>query len=66
MEEVFVVATIITVAFCLTKFIESKYLIDEVKPLKDTVKDCFLVMLCSVGGSYLYFYFQSTIRDFLM
>jgi len=64
MEEVFVVATIITVAFCLSKFIESKYFMDEIKPLKDTVRDCLLVMMCSISGSYLYFHFQSTIRDF--
>ncbi len=64
MEEVFVVATIITVTFCLSKFIENKYFTDEIKPLKDTVRDCLLVLMCSMAGSYLYFYFQSTIRDF--
>jgi hypothetical protein len=64
MEEVFVVATIITLSFCLSKFIETKYFTEETKPLKDTVRDCLLVMMCSISGSYLYFHLQSTIRDF--
>ena len=64
MEEVFVVATIITVSFCLSKFIETKYFMDEVKPLKDIVRDCLLVLMCSIAGSYFYFHFQTTIRDF--
>ena len=64
MEEVFVVATIITLSFCLSKFIETKYFTDEVKPLKDVIRDCLLVLMCSIAGSYMYFYFQTTIRDF--
>jgi hypothetical protein len=64
MEEVFVVATIITLSFCLSKFIETKYFMEEAKPLKDIVRDCLLVLMCSITGSYMYFYFQTTIRDF--
>ena len=37
---------------------------DEVKPLKDVVRDCLLVLMCSIAGSYFYFHFQTTIRDF--
>ena len=64
MEEVFVVATIITLSFCLSKFIETKYFMEEATPLKDIVRDCLLVLMCSITGSYMYFYFQTTIRDF--
>ena len=64
MEEVFVIATIITLSFCLSKFIETKYFMEEVKPLKDVVRDCLLVLICSIAGSYFYFYFQTIIRDF--
>ena len=64
MEEVFIITTIITVSFCLSKFIEYKYISDDVKPLKDVVRDCLLVLMSSVSGSYFYFYFQRSIRDF--
>ena len=64
MEEVFVVAVMITLTYCLSKYIECKYFSDEFKPLKDIVRDCLLVLICSVSGSYLYFYFQSHIKDF--
>ena len=32
--------------------------------MKDIVRDCLLVLLSAVSGSYVYFYFQSTISDF--
>lgn len=64
MEEVFIIATIITLSFCLSKYIEYKYFTDDVKPMKDIVRDCLLVLMCTVSGSYVYFYFQTTIRDF--
>ena len=64
MEEVFVITTIITLSFCLSKYIEYKYFTDDVKPLKDLGRDCLLVLLCAVSGSYIYFYFQTSIRDF--
>ena len=64
MEDVFVITTIITLSFCLSKYIEYKYFTDDVKPLKDIVRDCLLVLMCAISGSYVYFYFQTTIRDF--
>lgn len=64
MEEVFVIATIITLTFCLSKFIEVKYFSEETKALKDIVRDCLLVLICALAGAYVYFYFQTSIRDF--
>ena len=64
MDDMFIVAIFITVAFCLAKFIEVKYFHDEMKPLKDVVRDCVLVLMSSLGGSFLYFNFQTYIQDF--
>lgn len=64
MEEVFVVASIITLCYSVSKFMEWKYMSEETTPLKDIVRDCFLVLMSSLSGSYLYFHFQSTIREF--
>lgn len=64
MEQVFVVSVLITVLFCITKFVEIRYLSDDRKPLKDTVRDSIVVMVCSLTGTYIYFQFSGVISDF--
>ena len=67
MEQVFIVAIIITILFAGTKFIEMRYLNgDNSKPipLKDVVRDALVVLVCSMTGSYIYFNFQNHITDF--
>jgi hypothetical protein len=64
MEQVFVVSVIITILFCVTKFIERRYMSDEIKPLKDVVRDSIVVMVCSLTGAYIYFQYSGYIGDF--
>lgn len=64
MEQVFVVAILITSLFCLTKFIEVRYLKEDAKPLKETVRDGLVVMVCSIVGTFIYFQASGTISDF--
>ena len=64
MEQVFVVDVLITVLFCLTKFIEVRYLNEDPKPLKETVRDGLVVMVCSIIGTFIYFQCSGTISDF--
>ena len=67
MEQVFIVAIIITILFTGTKFIEMRFLNgDNSKPipLKDVVRDALVVLVCSITGSYIYFNFQNHITDF--
>ena len=64
MEEIFIVATIITIIYCVSKYLEYNYFNEGVKPLKDVVRDCLLVLICSSTGAYLYFHFQKNIKDF--
>ena len=64
MEDVFVVAVLITLSFCVAKFIEIKYFSEQMKPLKDIVRDSLLVLICALGGAYVYFHFQKNIREF--
>jgi len=65
MESIFLVTFITTLLFILAKFIEFKYFHgDETKPLKETVRDTLLVLVCALGGSYGYFQFQDSIGDF--
>ncbi len=65
MDQVFIVAIMITMLFSLSKVIEIKYFSgDEEKPLKEMVRDAILVLVSSITGSYIYFYFHTYITDF--
>ena len=64
MEQMFVVSIMITILFCLTKFVERHYLSDDKKPLKDVVRDSIVVMVCSLTGAYIYFQYSGCIGDF--
>ena len=64
MDKVFVLGFIITLIYCIGKFVEVKYL-DETKPLKDIVRDALIVLVSSMSGAFCYFYFETSITDFL-
>jgi hypothetical protein len=65
MDPMFVVTVATTLLFVLAKFIEYKYFqVEDNKPLKDTVRDILIVMVCSLASSYLFFQFQGSIHDF--
>ncbi len=67
MEQVFIISIIITILFCVSKFIEIHYLSDELnkpKPIKDIVRDSIVVMVCSITGVYIYYQFSVYISDF--
>jgi hypothetical protein len=65
MDPMFVVTVTTTLLFVLAKFIEYKYFQgEEKKPLKDTVRDTLIVMICSLASSYVFFQFNDSIHDF--
>jgi len=66
MDQVFILAIMITLLFCATKYIEMRYLssVTEAKPLKEIVRDALVVLTCSMTGSYIYFHYQGSIMDF--
>jgi len=63
MQELFVLAIIITSLFCVSKFVEMKYL-DENKPLKETVRDALIVLVSSLTGGFIFFNCSTMITDF--
>ena len=65
MDSAFILAIVITSLFCLSKFIELKYLNPDTKPLKEIVRDALVVMVCSITGAYGFFHFHGSISDFL-
>lgn len=64
MEQIFLISVCTVVIFLLIKYVESKYLDKESKPLKVLVRDALVVFVASMTSCFGFFYFQNTIRDF--
>ena len=64
MEKVLLISSIITAIFCLLKFIEMKYLDRQLKPLKDIIRDIFMVFLASFGSLFILLNYQHKLDDF--
>jgi hypothetical protein len=64
MEKMLMISIMITFLFCFVKMVQMKYLEKEMRPLKDMVRDAFMVFIASFLGYFLYFKMDGTISDF--
>lgn len=64
MQKVLLISILITFLFCLFKFLEMKYLENELKPLKFFVRDAMIVFSSSIVATYACFHLDSSITDF--
>ena len=53
MENIFLVAAVISVIFFIAKFLEMRYIDKEPKPLKFLIRDSLLVYVSVVAGSFI-------------
>ena len=53
MDNIFILAGVISVVFFIAKFVEMRFSEDEPKPLKLILRDTLLVYVCIVCGYYL-------------
>jgi hypothetical protein len=53
MENIFLVAGIISVIFFIAKFLEMRYIDKEPKPLKILIRDALLVYVSVVAGDFI-------------
>ena len=53
MENIFILATIVSVVYFLCKFLEMKYIIKELKPLKLLIRETLLVYISVVIGLFV-------------
>ncbi len=53
MDNIFLLAGVISVVFCIAKFVEMRFSEDESKPLKLILRDALLVYVCVIAGYYL-------------
>lgn len=54
MEKVLLFAIVVTILFGLMKFAEMKFIEEEMKPLKDIVRDVVMVFGASILGGYAF------------
>ena len=64
LDKVVIISVIITSFFCVMKFLEMKYIDNELKPLKYIIRDAFMVSICSVISTYLFFNLDTNIMEF--
>ena len=53
MDNIFLVAGIISVIFFIAKFLEMRYIDDESKPLKLLIRDMLVVYVSVILGSFI-------------
>lgn len=53
MDNIFLVAGIISVIFFIVKFLEMRYVDEEAKPLKILIRDSLLVYVSVVSGNFI-------------
>jgi len=53
MDNIFLVAGLISIIFLVSKFLEMRYVDKEAKPLKVLIKDSLLVFISVVAGSFI-------------
>jgi len=64
MQQVAIVSFLITLFFCIFKFVETKYLEKEDVPLKKLVRDAIVVLICSILATTIFFNLEGHINDF--
>lgn len=63
MDNIFLIAGIISVIFFIAKFLEMRYIDDEPKPLKYLIRDSLLVYVSVVCGGFILEQLTPIIKD---
>jgi len=63
MQNIFVVAAVISVIFFIVKFIEMRFVDKESKPLKFLIRDSLLVYLSVIFGNFVIEQLKPVIQD---
>ena len=66
MNNIFLVAGIISVIFFIAKFLEMRYINNEPKPLKFLIRDSLLVYVSVVFGSFILEQLKPVINDIVI
>jgi hypothetical protein len=63
MDNIFLVAGIISIIFFIAKFLEMRYIEKEAKPLKVLIRDALIVYISVVSGSFILDQLNPIIKD---
>ena len=63
MDNIFIIAAIISVIFVIAKFIEMRFIEKEAKPLKFLIRDALLVYVSVVLGHFILGQLKPMIQD---
>ena len=65
MEKALILSLVVCFLFGIIKFLEMRYLEKKYKPLKEIVRDLFIVLIAAFSASFMFLYHQDRIDDFL-
>lgn len=63
MDNIFVIAGIVSIIFFIVKFIEMRYIEKESKPLKLLIRDSLIVYISVVTGNFIIVQLQPVINE---
>jgi hypothetical protein len=63
MDNIFIIAAIISVIFIIAKFIEMRFIEKEAKPLKLLIRDALVVYLSVISGYFILEQLKPMIQD---
>jgi hypothetical protein len=66
MDNIFLVAGIISIIFFIAKFLEMRYIEKDAKPLKVLIRDALIVYISVVSGSFILDQLNPIIKDNIM
>ena len=66
MDNIFLVAGIISIIFFIAKFLEMRYIEKDAKPLKVLIRDSLIVYISVVSGSFILDQVNPIIKDNIM
>jgi hypothetical protein len=66
MDNIFLVAGIISIIFFIAKFLEMRYIEKDAKPLKVLIRDALLVYISVISGSFILDQLNPIIKNNIM
>jgi hypothetical protein len=65
LDKILLIASFITLLFCIFKFVEMKFIDKEMKPLKTVIRDAAYVLGSSLIGVFVFLNMNTSIKDFM-
>ena len=65
LDKVIVISSLITLFFCICKFVEMKFIEKEMKPVKFIIRDAAYVFVSSFIGVFGFLNMNTSIKDFM-